>query len=90
MEAINGEEGLVIAQREIPDLIITDVMMPRMNGMEAFQKIHQESPDIPALFVSGYQEKIDSVNGLPDGVVEIVGKPISPKDLVRKIKAILT
>ncbi|MGA7828592.1 MAG: PAS domain S-box protein [Geobacteraceae bacterium] len=92
VEALDGVDA-VEKFREMetaPDLLLFDIVMPRMNGMEAFQKIHQESPEIPVLFVSGYQEKIDSVNGLPDGVVEIVGKPVSPKDLVRKIKAILT
>ena len=72
-----------------PDLLLFDIVMPRMNGMEAFQKIHEERPEIPVLFVSGYQEKIDSAEGLPDGAVEIIGKPVSPKDLVRKIHDIL-
>jgi CheY-like chemotaxis protein len=72
-----------------PDLLLFDIVMPRMNGMEAFQKIHEARPEIPVLFVSGYQEKIDSAQGLPEGAVEIIAKPVSPKELVRKIKEIL-
>jgi PAS domain S-box-containing protein len=90
-EAVDGVDA-VEKFREMetaPDLLLFDIVMPRMNGMEAFQKIHEENPEIPVLFVSGYQEKIDSSRGLPDGAVEIVGKPVSPKVLVQKIRDIL-
>ncbi len=91
VEAVDGADA-VRKFREMenaPDLLLFDIVMPRMNGMEAFQKIHAERPEIPVLFLSGYQEKIDSAGDLPDGAVEIVGKPVTPQELVRKIKAIL-
>ncbi|MRR05318.1 MAG: PAS domain S-box protein [Deltaproteobacteria bacterium] len=90
-EAVDGVDavGKFRKMENAPDLLLFDIVMPRMNGMEAFQKIHKERPDIPVLFVSGYQEKIDSAQGLPDGAVEIIAKPVSPKELVRKIQEIL-
>jgi PAS domain S-box-containing protein len=91
VEAVDGLDA-VEKFREMetaPDLLLFDIVMPRMNGMEAFQKIHEKRPELPVLFMSGYQEKIDPVRGLPDGAVEIVGKPVSPNDLVRKIRDIL-
>ncbi|MRR55256.1 MAG: response regulator [Deltaproteobacteria bacterium] len=91
VEAVDGLDA-VEKFREMetaPDLLLFDIVMPRMNGMEAFQKIHEKRPELPVLFMSGYQEKIDPVRGLPEGAVEIVGKPVSPKDLVQKIRAIL-
>jgi len=90
-EAVDGIDA-VEKFREMensPDLLLFDIVMPRMNGMEAFRKIHEERPEIPVLFVSGYQEKIDSAHGLPDGAVEIIGKPVKPEQLVRKIRDIL-
>jgi PAS domain S-box-containing protein len=90
-EAVDGIDA-VEKFREMetpPDLLLFDIVMPRMNGMEAFQEIHGEKPEIPVLFVSGYQEKIDFDQGLPDGAVEIIGKPVLPKVLVRKIRDIL-
>ncbi len=91
IEAVDGVDA-VEKFREMetaPDLLLFDIVMPRMNGMEAFQKIHEERPEIPVLFVSGYQEKIVSSQGLPEGAVEIVGKPVLPQELVRKIRDIL-
>jgi CheY-like chemotaxis protein len=90
-EAVDGVDA-VEKFREMenaPDLLLFDIVMPKMNGMEAFKKIHEERPEIPVLFLSGYQEKINSDTDLPEGTVEIVGKPISPEQLVRKINAIL-
>jgi CheY-like chemotaxis protein len=90
IEAVDGVDavGKFREMENAPDLLLFDIVMPRMNGMEAFQKIHEERPDIPVLFVSGYQEKIDSAQGLPDGTVEIIAKPVSPKKLVRKVQEI--
>jgi len=91
VEAVDGLDA-VEKFREMetaPDLLLFDIVMPRMNGMEAFQKIHESRPELPVLFMSGYQEKIDTVYSLPDGAVEIVGKPVLPQDLVRKIREIL-
>jgi PAS domain S-box-containing protein len=91
VEAVDGADA-VRKFREMenaPDLLLFDIVMPRMNGMEAFQRIHEERPEIPVLFLSGYQEKIGSFGDLPDGAVEIVGKPITPQELVRKIKEML-
>ncbi|MDD2334975.1 MAG: PAS domain S-box protein [Geobacteraceae bacterium] len=91
IEAVDGIDAVEKLRKmeNAPDLLLFDIVMPRMNGLEAFQKIHEERPEIPVLFVSGYQEKIISTQGLPDGAVEIVGKPVSPEDLVRKIREIL-
>lgn len=91
VEAVDGLDAVEKFRdmETAPDLLLFDIVMPRMNGMEAFKQIHEKRPELPVLFMSGYQEKIDTVSGLPEGAVAIVGKPVSPKDLVSKIRDIL-
>lgn len=91
IEAIDGADAVEKfgEMNTPPDLLLFDIVMPRMNGMEAFQLIHEQRPEIPVLFMSGYQDKFDSVMSLPEGAVTIVGKPIMPQALVGKIREIL-
>lgn len=91
IEAIDGADAVEKfgGMSTPPDLLLFDVVMPRMNGMEAYQLIHEQRPEIPVLFMSGYHDKFNSAMSLPEGAVTIVGKPIMPQALVGKIREIL-
>lgn len=91
MEAINGEEGLVIAQREIPDLIITDVMMPRMNGYEFSSRIRsdEKTSHIPIIMLTAKASFADKIEGLETGIDAYLIKPFSLKELRVRIKNLI-
>lgn len=89
--ASNGREAILKAIKEVPDLIIMDVMMPEMDGMEACENIRR----IPALnhviitFLTARNEDYSQVAGFDAGADDYITKPIKPKLLVSKVKALL-
>ena len=89
--ASNGREAILKAIKEVPDLIIMDVMMPEMDGMEACENIRR----IPALnhviitFLTARSEDYSQVAGFDAGADDYITKPIKPKLLVSKVKALL-
>ncbi|WCK56024.1 response regulator transcription factor [Aneurinibacillus sp. Ricciae_BoGa-3] len=87
VEACDGAEAVELAGQENPDVIILDVMMPRMDGLEACREI-RKSLDIPIIMLSAKGEEFDRVLGLELGADDYVTKPFSPRELVARIKAI--
>jgi len=87
----NGEEAVQAALREIPDLILLDVRMPRMTGYEACQKLKEQESmrNIPIIFLSAKGQESEVKMGLDSGAEEYIWKPFSPDELVTRIKAIL-
>ena len=91
LTANNGLKGLEIAKKEEPDLIILDVMMPEMDGIEACEKI-RETPsleDTLVLFLTARAEEYSELAGFTAGADDYITKPIKPKLLISRIKAIL-
>lgn len=86
-EANDGEAGLAAVNDKI-DLILLDVMMPRMNGMDMLKKL-RESWAIPVLMLTAKGEEIDRVIGLELGADDYLPKPFSDRELLARIKAIL-
>ena len=82
--ATNGRDGLEIALQEIPDLILTDVMMPEMDGIEMTQKIkaHQLTNHIPIVILSAKNEVADRIKGHQQGADVYLGKPINEQELL--------
>ncbi len=87
----NGEEALQAALREIPDLILLDVRMPRMTGYEACEHIRANPRirHIPVVFLSAKGQEAEVQTGLEAGAVEYILKPFSPDELTAKVKSIL-
>jgi CheY-like chemotaxis protein len=86
--SLSGVEGLKLAFRECPDLIILDVMMPDLNGFQ-FLSIYREDREcreIPVVILSSLTEEADVLRGLDLGAVDYVTKPFSPEVLVAKVK----
>jgi len=87
----NGEEAWQAAQREIPDLILLDVRMPRMTGYEACEQIkaNKSTQNIPVVFLSAKGQESEVKTGFDAGAQEYILKPFSPDQLNEQIKTIL-
>jgi two-component system alkaline phosphatase synthesis response regulator PhoP len=89
--ATNGKEAIVMAKKEQPQLIIMDVMMPEMDGMEACENIRKipELSNVIITFLTARSEDYSQVAGFEAGADDYISKPIKPKLLVSKVKALL-
>ena len=89
IEAENGIKAIdAVSENNNIDLIILDIMMPKMDGFEALKKI-KEIKDIPVIMLSARKEEIDKLSSFNLGVDDYVTKPFSPKELMARVKAIL-
>ncbi len=87
IEAQDGIEAIELTETMSPDLIVMDVMMPRMDGLEASREIHKKY-DIPIIMLTAKGEEFDRVLGLELGADDYMTKPFSPRELVARIKAV--
>ena len=90
LEAKDGSEGLAIGEREPRiDLLLTDVVMPNMNGGDLALKLKAVKPDIKVLFISGYTKDVLSQNSPVDPDMRFLQKPFNKNDLALKVDEIL-
>ncbi|AFM39345.1 response regulator with CheY-like receiver domain and winged-helix DNA-binding domain [Desulfosporosinus acidiphilus SJ4] len=82
----NGSAGLSLLQEEEIDLLILDIMLPGMDGLEIL-KVMKENKAIPVLLVSAKKEEIDKIKGFSLGADDYITKPFSPGELVARVKA---
>jgi len=89
--ATDGAAGLAAARQEHPDLIVLDLMLPGMDGLELCKKLRAESPTslTPVIMLTAKADETDRVVGLELGADDYLTKPFSPKELVARVKAIL-
>ncbi len=87
--ASDGETGLALARTEKPDLVVLDVMLPRMGGLEVVREIRKEDPDLPVLILSAKGQEADKVAGLRFGADDYIVKPFGLKELLARIDAVL-
>ena len=87
--AADGEEGLRITRTERPDLLIVDVMLPRLGGLELVRELRREDPDMPILILSAKGQEADKVAGLALGADDYVVKPFGLRELLARIGAAL-
>jgi two-component system OmpR family response regulator len=88
IEAEDGEKALEAVRDHGPDLVILDINMPRMDGLEVCRRIRAAN-DIPILFLSSRDDEIDRVLGIELGADDYVTKPFSPREVVARVQAIL-
>lgn len=86
--AVEPAEGLTRLQRQDPDLVILDVMMPGMTGFEVCREIRQRT-DVPVIMLTARGEPADRIVGLELGADDYVAKPFDPRELVARIQAVL-
>jgi DNA-binding response OmpR family regulator len=84
----DGLQGLAAARREKPDLIVMDVMMPEMDGLELCKSIRRES-NVPIIMLTARVEETDKLIGLEIGADDYITKPFSPRELVARVKVVL-
>ena len=91
IEAVDGEDAVekFREQKERINLVILDVIMPKMNGMEAYILIQSIAPGIRALFCSGYAKDVVTSQGVMEEGINYLSKPFTPKDLLMKIREVL-
>jgi len=86
--ALDGEQGLELARRERFDVVVLDVMMPRLSGLDVCRELRGES-DVPIIVLTARDDEVDRVLGLELGADDYVTKPFSTAELLSRIRAIL-
>lgn len=86
--ASNAEDAIALARRDPPDLILLDVGLPGMDGLEALRHIQTEM-DVPVIFVTARRRELDEILGLELGADEYITKPFNPDVLLARVKAVL-
>jgi two-component system alkaline phosphatase synthesis response regulator PhoP len=86
--AWDGEQALALARREQPDLIILDLMLPKLDGIEVCRRLRRER-DVPIIMLTARDEEIDRVVGLELGADDYVVKPFSVRELLARVKNVL-
>ncbi|MEA2485862.1 MAG: two-component system, OmpR family, alkaline phosphatase synthesis response regulator PhoP [Actinomycetota bacterium] len=89
--AQNGEEAVEVATKELPDLVILDIMMPRLDGYQACEKLkaNDATRDIPVVFLSAKAQQSDIQRGKDYGVADYLTKPFDPMDLLGVVERLL-
>jgi twitching motility two-component system response regulator PilH len=89
--ADSGEDGIRQAQKSIPDCVLMDVVMPGMNGFQATRKLTQDAVtrNIPVIMITTKDQETDKIWGMRQGAVEYIVKPVTAKDLIAKINAVM-
>jgi len=91
LEAVDGEEGLAVAQRELPDLILMDVQLPKLSGLDATRLLRADprTAKIPLVVVTSFALSGDDRRAMDAGASAYLAKPYSPRDLMALINRFL-
>src|SRR5262252_3282361 len=87
--ATDGVDGLEQALKNSPDLVILDVMMPKMSGLDVCKQLKVKQPQIPIIMLTARGQEVDKVVGLELGADDYVTKPFSIRELIARTKAVL-
>ena len=87
LEALDGETGLELASTRDPDLILLDVMLPKMNGFDVCAALRRAGSSVPILMLTAREEENDKVFGLEAGADDYITKPFSMRELMARVKA---
>ena len=87
LEAYDGEAGLALAREKKPDLILLDVMMPKMMGFDVCRALRAEGDNVPVIILTAREEEEDKILGLEIGADDYITKPFSMRELMARVKA---
>ena len=85
--AYDGEEGLARARAEKPDLILLDIMLPKMNGFDVCEILRKEGSNVPIILLTAREEEDDKVRGLEIGADDYITKPFSMREVIARVEA---
>ncbi|WP_234567959.1 response regulator transcription factor [Rhodohalobacter sp. 614A] len=91
LKAENGKDGIQMAKENMPDLVLLDIMMPQMDGIEVCDRMREDSTltHIPIIFLTARSDEKTEIEGLNKGADDFITKPISTSKLISRIKAVL-
>ncbi|MGG1397842.1 response regulator transcription factor [Bacillus salipaludis] len=89
LTAMDGEEGKRLAETESPDIIILDLMLPKLDGMDVCKQLRQNKVMTPILMLTAKDDEFDKILGLELGADDYMIKPFSPREVIARVKAIL-
>ncbi|BCJ87857.1 response regulator transcription factor [Effusibacillus dendaii] len=89
LEADNGLTAIEMVKTERPDLVILDVMLPGLNGVEVCQQMRRQGLSTPIIMLTARDDEVDRILGLEMGADDYVTKPFSPRELAARVKAVL-
>ncbi|MEU8071195.1 response regulator transcription factor [Micromonospora sp. NPDC049151] len=87
--SFDGPDALVAAEEEPPDLVVLDLMMPGLDGIEVCRRLRRRLPGLPVVMLTALGDEADRVAGLEAGADDYVTKPFSPRELVLRIRSVL-
>ncbi|MBT2656910.1 response regulator transcription factor [Bacillus sp. ISL-18] len=87
--AMDGAEGKRLAETESPDMIVLDLMLPKLDGMDVCKKLRQQNIMTPILMLTAKDDELDKILGLELGADDYMVKPFSPREVIARVKAIL-
>lgn len=87
--AADGEEALELADQEEPDLILLDLMLPKIDGIEVCKRLRKQHIHIPIIMLTAKSEELDKILGLEIGADDYMTKPFSPREVNARVKAVL-
>jgi len=88
LEAENGEEGVEIARRDKPHIVILDIMLPKMDGYQVCSTLRNEQPNIGIIMLTAKTQDVDKILGLEQGADDYMVKPFNPKELILRIESL--
>jgi DNA-binding response OmpR family regulator len=86
LRAQDGEEAVAVLDQTLPDVIVLDLKMPNMNGIELLSYVRRKFPDIPVIFVSGYSDRSDIINMLNMGAFAFMAKPVPREQFLNEVR----
>ncbi len=91
LTASDGEEALKMIEQERPDLVVLDIMMPKLDGYEVCRRLRQDDQfgNLPVILLSAKGRPVDREAGLQAGADDYIAKPFSPRKLLEKIRTLL-
>jgi two-component system phosphate regulon response regulator PhoB len=87
--AAGGADALAAARATVPDLVVLDLMLPGMDGLEVCRRLRTAAPALPIIMLTAKADEVDRIVGLELGADDYVVKPFSPKELVARVRAVL-
>ena len=88
--AMNGQDVLLYLKENVPDLVIMDIKMPKMDGLTTLKELKKTHPDLPVLIVTGYESVEMATTATQSGAADYIVKPFEPEQISRSVKKVLS